>query len=243
MKTFLLWFLIASAACAQSPAFDVASIKPNRSGTGVSSIRASNGLITIENASLKKIIFAAYGIPEDRDYMLNGPDWLTSEQFDIQARFPAGTPPPQMQQMMQALLAERFKLTQHRETRQISAYALVVAKDGPKIHAVDAGQPYSSSRPGQLEAKKIPMQKLADLLGRLIEQPVTDATGLPGVFDITLHWWPDRPTAPGDAGIDEADAPSIFTALQEQLGLKLESRKEPVAIFVIDHIDKLPTGN
>ena len=242
MKTILLLLLIASAAYAQSPTFDAASIKPNRSGAGGSSIRASKGLITIENASLKKILFAAYSIPEDRDYMLSGPDWLTTEHFDIQARFPADTALPQMQQMMQALLADRFKLTLHRETRQLPTYALVVAKDGPRIQPVDDGQPKTTGSPGRLEATRIPMQKFADLLGHTLGEPVTDATALHGVFTFTLEWSPS-PTQPDAAPADASTGPSIFTALQEQLGLKLESKKGPVEILVIDHMEKLPTEN
>ena len=244
---FLLGMLVfALAAGAQTPEFEVASIRPNKAMGERSSIRLSNGLVTMENVSLTKIILNAYGIPDDRRYMLDGPGWLGTESFDVQARFPANTPTPQVRQMLQALLAQRFGLALHRETRQLPIYSLVVAKSGPKIHAVVAGQAGTSAGPGRLEATKITMQKLADLLARFAGTPVTNATGLDGVYDFVLEWSPDETLkmpaadgtpAPGNGG------PSIFTALEEQLGLKLAGGKGPVEILVVDHVEKVPTGN
>jgi uncharacterized protein (TIGR03435 family) len=240
MKKLLLLSAITLAAGAQTPGFDVASIKPAGSAGGGSSIRPSPGRVSMENVSLKKLILNAYGIPDDQGYALAGPDWLTTESFDIQATFPADTPLPQIRLMIQALLAERFKLTLHREKRQLPIYTLVVTKNGPKIHAVEDGPPRTSGVPGRLEATRITMQKLADLLSRQAGLPVVDSTGLKGVFDFTLTWSPDEAAA---TPTDGAAAPSIFTALQEQLGLKLESGKGPVEILVVDHMEKAPTGN
>ena len=189
----------------------------------VSSIRPSKDLITVENASLKKIVLAAYGIPDDRDYALVGPNWLATEHFDIQARFPADTQQPQIRLMMQALLASsEFKLTLHRETRQLPTYASFSAKDGPKINAVENGQPRTVSGPGRLRGDKDPNAETRRSSGTSHGEPVTDATGLAGVFDFTLEW---SPIQPGDTVADGANGPSIFLALQEQLGLKLESRE------------------
>jgi uncharacterized protein (TIGR03435 family) len=245
MKKLLL-FATALALSAQTPVFEVASIKPNRSGGGGSSMRGSAGQVTMENVSLKKVTLWAYGIPDDREYALVGPDWLTTERFDIQAKFPAGSTIEQMRQMMQALLAERFKLALHRDSKQLPIYALVVAKKGPKIHAVEEGQPRTSGGPGRLEATRITMQKLADLLARTTGQQVDDATGLKGVFDFTLEWSPDesqKPTSPVEGTAAGRSGPSLFTALQDQLGLKLEARKGPVEILMVDHIEKVPTEN
>jgi uncharacterized protein (TIGR03435 family) len=242
MKKLLLW-MIALTAVAQTPAFDVASIKANKSVGGMSSMRATPGLIVIENASLRKVILTANGIPDDRDYVLVGPDWLRTEHFDIQAKFPASTTPPEMRRMMQALLADRFKLTMHSETRQLPTFALTVSKSGLKIHAVEEGQPKTSSGPGKLEATKITMQKLADLLGRITGQPVTDATGLKEVFDFKLEWSPlevPKMTMQDDG---EVGGLSISSALEEQVGLKLVGRKGPVEVLVIDHLEKVPTEN
>ncbi len=243
MKKAMLLLIVAFATTLHGQTFDVASVKPTGSEDGPSSIRPTTGLITAQNVSLRKIILGAYDIPDDRDYALVGPHWLATEHFDIQARFPPGTPIPQVRLMMQALLAERFKLELHHETRQLPSYALVAEKSGPKIHSVEVGQPRTVSGPGRLQATRIPMQKLADLLARVMGQPVTDATGLTGVFDFILEWSPVA-SAESLAGVsDPATGPSIFTALQEQLGLKLERRKGPVDLLVVDRMEKLPTQN
>jgi uncharacterized protein (TIGR03435 family) len=237
---------LAIAAFGQTAAFEVASVKPNKSGGAGSSIRLTKGQVSMENVSLKKLTLWAYGIPDDREYALAGPDWLTSERFDILARFPGDTDPSQVRQMAQALLAERFKLVLHRETRQLPAYSLVLAKGGPKTHAVDPGQSSTSGRPGHLEATKISMRKLADLFARMVGFPVTDATGLEGVFTFALDWTPDetqRLTVPDESAAPNQPGPSIFAALQEQLGLKLEGRKAPVEILVVDRMERVPTEN
>jgi uncharacterized protein (TIGR03435 family) len=245
MEKLMLFFALALALGAQTLAFEVASIKPNQSGGGGSSIRPSAGRITMENDSLRKITLWAYGIPDDREYALIGPDWLATERFDIQATFPADTPPEQVRLMTQALLAERFKLALHRESRQMPIYVLVVGKGGPKIHPVEDGQGRTSGGRGRLEAAKITIQKLADLLARLTGQQVVNETGLKGVFDFTLEWSPDetQKMSPDEVAAAGSTGPSIYSALQEQLGLKLEGRKGPVDVLVVDHMEKVPTGN
>src|SRR5271165_6760057 len=140
MKDLLVFFAGAIALSAQTPAFEVASIKANQALGGISSMKTTAVRISMENVSLKKVILAAYGIPDDRDYALSGPNWLATEHFDIQATYAAGADPAQVRSMMQTLLAQRFHLAFHRETRQMPVYALVVGKNGPKIHPVEDGQ-------------------------------------------------------------------------------------------------------
>jgi uncharacterized protein (TIGR03435 family) len=238
MKTGIMIFATAAAMVgrAQTPSFDAASIKTDWSLGGMSAIRVSRGRVVMENVSMKKVILNAYGIPDDRDYALIGPGWLATERFDVDATFPGNTPPEQLRLMLQSLLAERFKLALHKETRQLPMYAFTVAKGGPKIHPVEEGQPKTSGSAGHMEATRIGMRKLADLLARQEGVPVTDSTGLAGVFDLTLDWSPDN-ASPSDSGA------SIFSALQEQLGLKLETRKGPVEVVVIDAVEKTPTAN
>ena len=246
MKSFVLFSVFAVAAGAQAPAFDAASIKPNHSLGGPSSIRFSNGRVTMQYVSLMKLMLNAYGIPDDREYMLDGPGWLTSEHFDIAATFPGDTSVPQARMMMQAMLAERFKLVVHREVRQLPTYSLVIARNGPKIHAVEVGTGSTSTSPGHLEAHKISMQKLADILARPVGVRVTDSTGLAGVFDFTLQWSPEESTQmPLRDGAEPAGtaATSIFHALEDQLGLRLVAAKGPVEVLVVDHIEKTPTEN
>lgn len=236
-----------------TPAFEVASIKQNLSASGRSSIRLTNGRITMEDVTLKKVMLNAFGIPDDREYALSGPDWLTTDHWDIQATFPADTSPQQVREMLQALLVDRFKMRLHRETRQLPMYWLVIAKNGPKIHAaadgihaVAAGEPKTSGQPGSFVATRITMRHFADLLARQAGLPVVDSTNLEGVFDFTLNWSPAADLKVSSAASSAAgDEPgvSIFTALQEQLGLKLESGKGPVEVLSVDSIEKKPTAN
>jgi uncharacterized protein (TIGR03435 family) len=246
MKLVCALLLLGIALAAQTRTFEVASIKPNRSGGPGSSIRFTKGQISMENVSLKKLTLWSYGIPDDREYALVGPSWLTTERFDIVAKFAGDTDPALVRPMAQALLAERFKLALHRETRQLPTYSLVVAKGGPKIHAVEPGPASTSGRPGHLEATKITTRKLADLFARMLGAPVTDATRLEGVFTFTLEWTPDetqRLAAPDEPVGQAPSAPSIFAALQEQLGLKLDGRKAPAEVLVVDSMERTPTEN
>ncbi|MDP9170278.1 MAG: TIGR03435 family protein [Acidobacteriota bacterium] len=247
MKT-LLWLLAgALTLAAQRPAFEVASVKVNRTGSPVSSMRPSPGKVTIENASLQKITLLAYGIPDDREYALVGPDWLATERFDIQATFPVATPIPQALLMLQTLLADRFKLTLHRDSKEVSGYALTLTKTGSKLRATAENiPPRTSLGPGKLEATGTTPQKLSDLLAKISGRPVSNETGLPGRFDFTLEWSPDetlKMRSPEDIADAAATGPSLFTAVQEQLGLKLESRKVKVEILVVDHMERTPTEN
>jgi uncharacterized protein (TIGR03435 family) len=244
MKLFCVPVLFSAALLAQTPAFEVASIKPNHSGSGGSSIRRTQGQITMENVSLSKWILYAYNIPDDRDYAISGPSWLQSETFDVAAKWTGEPNRDQQQLMLQNLLADRFKLQLHKQTRQASGYALVVAKGGPKIHAEEPGQNRTNGRPGHLEATKVPLQKFADLLAKLTGQPVANETNLTGAFTFTLEWSPDETQRyRGDPDAPPTGGPTLFSALQDQLGLKLEGRKTAVEVLVVDHIERTPTEN
>jgi len=155
------------------------------------------------------------------------------------------------QQMVQQLLADRFKLAVHRETKELPAYALVVAKSGPKLTATKdtGGGKGTSSGDGHLTATGLTMARLAQtltqILSRELGRVVIDKTGIVGEYDLSLTWTPDdRSAAAANTSKDTPDlpGPSIFTALQEQLGLKLESTKAPVETLVIDHIEE-PSAN
>jgi uncharacterized protein (TIGR03435 family) len=144
--------------------------------------------------------------------------------------------------MLQTLLADRFQMALHRETRQLPMYWLVIAKNGPKIHAVEDGEGKTSGGPGNFVATKITMRHFADLIARQAGLPVVDSTGLGGVFSFTLEWSPGADLKMSSAETDTTKG-SIFTALQEQLGLKLESGKGPVEVLVVDRIERKPTAN
>ena len=230
----------AAAQAAGKPAFEVASIKPNTSGSRSSGTHASEGLLRMTNESLKDCIEMAYDV---RDFSLLAPDWLSTTRFDIVAKPPAAAKDREFRQMMQTLLAERFGLEVHREPKVLAAYALVVAKGGAKLQQGESGHGNSmnsnnDSNKSRLTAKGASMERLANYLARRLDRPVVDSTELKGVYDFTLEWTPEENKATSaDAG------PSLFTAVQEQLGLRLQSRKLSVDILVVDHVEKVPTEN
>ena len=202
------------------------------------------------------LITWAYDVHSDR--LLGIPKWLDSVRYDIVANAPQESRAvrrepgqvSQLQQMTQALLAERFKLIIHRETKELAMYALVVAKSGPKVHLTEAGEvmgqnPFNMPGRGRLIGTQVSTGMLAKVLSDQLGRSVQDHTGLKGVFDFTLEWEPDMQSTSAEgmpAGPAQTGS-SLFTAIQEQLGLKLEPRKGPVEVLVIDHIESTPTEN
>jgi uncharacterized protein (TIGR03435 family) len=246
-------FLASFAAFGQkapvSPEFDAASIKPSKPGDTHGSMFnfTPGGGLTVTNGTLKGLIEAAYDV---RDFQISGgPNWLDSERFDLIARSApeaAETLAP-TRQRLQSLLAQRFQLRIHRETRGLPIYMLAVAKNGLKIVATDdsnaaAATPSGIQRScGQMIGTRALIADLVVSLERQLDRPVQDHAGLSGKYDFRVNWTPDTgPCAmPADAAnqaasISSSDAPSLFTALQEQLGLKLESTKGPVEVIVVD---------
>ncbi len=224
------------------PAFEVASLKTDNSRTGVDRIKRSPGSLIVENVPLKRMIGMAYGVPDGRDYLFKGPDWMDETNFDIYAKFPAPTTDADLLLMMQRLLHERFRLKLHRETHLFSVYALVAERPGPNLHPTPTPGPHKfSARNGHAIGVSVTMAQFADRLSRNdfgIGRRVVDATGLAGQYDLTLDWQPnaDQP------GADD-DSPSIVTALARQLGLRLDPRKVSLDVLVVDAASKTPVEN
>jgi uncharacterized protein (TIGR03435 family) len=235
MKRAVASLLFAAAAAAQS-SFEVASIKPNLSGDGNDSVNTTNGSLTMRNVSLRMIVEDAYDL---KRYTLTAPDWLDTLRFDIQAKVGGKVKQEELRLMLQSLLAERFQLKAHRERKEMSAYALLPAKGGFKLKPAEGSGSSINSTHGAGKAKAtcthVSMPRLADFLSGRLDHPVVDQSGIPDAYDFTLEWSPEQNTE--DAG------PSLFTALNEQLGLRLEPRKVPVSILVVDSISKTPTEN
>lgn len=239
-------------------AFTVASIKPDRSGDNRFMLRPLPGAgLTATGVTLKMLIMTAYGVAA---YQIEGaPSWTGTERWDIEAKtegFQGLLPRDQFAVLLRGLIEDRFRLKTRRETKKMPIYALLVAKNGPKL----------KPRPGDASAAKPLMQfgngsatftdsSVASLAGQLtlsLGRPVVDRSGIQGSYDFTLEWTP----APDEGGPQTiglppraepprpavSNGPSIFTALQEQLGLRLESRKGPVDILVIDHVER-PSEN
>ncbi len=260
---FTSFAAFAQQPAATRPAFEVASVKPappptdNRMRVGMS---GDAGRVNFSNVTLINIMTRAYNV---KDKQILGPDWLKSERYDIVATLPAGAPRDQIPLMLQTLLEDRFKLALHRETKVLPIYALVVGKNGPKLHQANAegGLRVSMGPKGRKMTGSVSIARLADTLSAFMDRPVLDLTELKGNFDIDLDWTPDGQTGgpgffgpggggrppegggEGKAAPDNADAPSIFTAVQEKLGLRLEGRKSPVDILIIDHAERVPTEN
>ncbi len=234
--------LIAGAVLAQAPPqFDVATIKPTvpqtdgRTQTRMSS-DTDTGRLNYTNVNLKEIIGRAHKV---QLYQISGSGWIDTERFDIVAQFPPHPPADRLPLMLQSLLVNRFKLTTHRETKELPIYALALAKGGPKFKRAESasGVTSDSNRTRWHVVAKTTMQRFAEFLTDEAGRPVVDKTGLSGAYDMTLDWAVDNSATLNDA----AAGPSLFTALQEQLGLKLESAKGPVETIVVDHAERTPT--
>lgn len=246
MKKLTLSMAVASLALAQTPApektaaFEVASIH-RADDDGNHSSRTNTGFYRIHNFSLKRLIARAYDIDVSQIY--GGPSWIDSDSYDITAKIPGDGPQPsddRVAQMIQSLLADRFHLIVHHEPRQISGYALVLSKKGAKMEHAKPDQQGSRMNASNthITAENLTMEAFAKDLSRYrdIGEFVVDQTGLKGGFNFTLDWMPERPDSKPDASPD--DRPSIFTAVEEQLGLKLERAKVPVQPIVIDRAEK-----
>lgn len=236
-------FLCASCCIfgqtAPPPAFDAASVKPNTSGSVGGRSETHKGQIVFTNVTLQRIVLEAYNV---KDFRLVGPDWLTNVRFDVTAKYPGDTTTQQRRLMQQTLLAERFHLAIHRESKEMPAFALVAAKNGPKLEAGKPGSGTMNTSAARIEDTGISMAGLADQLARQLERPVADKTGLTGVYNLKLEWTPDDQSAGKGEG-EPALGASIYSALQDQLGLKLQTQKLPVEVIVVDHIGRIPTEN
>ena len=249
---------------AKAPEFDVASVKQNKSETHNMMISTKKDGFACENIPLKTLIGLAYGIKQDLIY--GGPGWADSTGFDVEAKV-AGPDVAVLDKLTTAerhamllpLLADRFKLKLHSETRVLPVYELVAAKGGIKakeLEPVDAAAEAAkdperrrligdtTTGPGEYTANGVTVGQLASFLAYEVHRTVLDKTGIKGIYDLVLKWTPEENDGADDGSKTNAvDAgPSIFTALQEQLGLKLQSSKGPVETLVIDHAE-MPSVN
>jgi bla regulator protein blaR1 len=253
---FLLTAGILAAQTQPAQNFEVAAVKVNRSGSGRGGLRPEPERLTGTNVSLKTLIQFAYAMKEFQ--IAGGPNWLDSERYDLVAKAAQPVPRDQLMRMLQPLLAERFKLAVHRETKEMPVFALIAGKAGAKFREAQTGEiPALTIRPGpatlQLKGVKASMSQLADTLTTIMGRTVLDRTGLRGDFSFSAEWANDPgpfgspagfiPPPETAAATPGVSGPSIFTAFQEQLGLKLEAQKGPVEVLVIDHVQRVPAAN
>lgn len=246
---FLTFLPVASAQ--PSPSFEVASAKVSQlartgaEGSTRESIDVSPGSLTMRNVSLRSCIRWAFGV---KDFQIAAPAWIASERYDIVAKAPGPVPNDQLRLMLQSLLAGRFKLMLHRETKVLPVYALLVTRKGSKLQASKVEGP-GSMRPngGGLEFRNMSMSDFADRLQLRpfgIDRPVVDKTGLPGAFDFTMKLAASATELKSslERGEREQDSSFFDTPLQD-LGLKLDPQKGEVEVLVIDRAQKIPVEN
>jgi bla regulator protein BlaR1 len=258
------------------PRYDVSSVKPASSSDGRGMIRLTPDGASLQGIPVQMLLHLAFNVEDDR--IIGAPSWVKSNRYDVEAKVAPEDAPrldklklEDRRAMLLPLLADRFNLKYHHETRELPMYALVIAKDGPKLTASTAEAPpdpnFPATREGQpkggidtrgrmmmepdrIESQDTTIDMLAHALAPRLGRSVVDKTGLTGRYDYTLRWTPDDAPPPGpggdasahgDAANDAAEV-SLITAIQEQLGLKLESQKGAVDVIVIDHID-LPAAN
>jgi uncharacterized protein (TIGR03435 family) len=235
----LLLPLIAGAQQTASVEFEAASIKANHSGAPGGSMRSTpGGRLDIVNTTLQTLIRYAYSV---KDFQIGGaPSWLELDRFDINATAGGPATTPQLKSMLQTLLEQRFHLKLRHETRELPVFVLSIAKRGTKLKESSDADTTVSSGMGELTMHKATLSMLVNQLGGQLDRPVLDETGLSGKYDIALVWSPQQqPTSDSDA----ADGVSLSTALQEQLGLKLESRKGHTEVLAIEEVRRTPDGN
>jgi uncharacterized protein (TIGR03435 family) len=231
--------ILAGAAWAQSAGkveFEVASVKPGDPMSMGSSVGGRDGRYTMRNNTLKNILLNAFSVRLEQ--IDGGPKWLESARFDIDAKLPVGASRQLVPEMLRNLLADRFQLVVHRETRMFSIYALVIAKGGPRIQKAAPDEPRrgeAGASDRKIYGRGVGIGTLAGMLSGTAGGPVFDRTGLEGEYDFSLEF------APGNAGDDET-LPSVFAAVQQTLGLRLEATKGPMEVIVIDRAEK-PSEN
>ena len=227
---------------AARPQFEVASIRPSRAGANSSSgIHTGHGRLDAQNVTLQRCIIGAYGVGPHQ--ISGGPAWLDTERFDILAK--ADRPiddDAALMAMLQSLLADRFQLALHRETRRISAFVLETGSKGARLEKAAGGEGSTNSSNSNtgiaIHARNTTLDSFARVLSRHTELPVINRTGMDGIYNIQLHWTPERARPPEDP----SQSVSLFTAIQEQLGLRLRARKEPVEVLVINGAER-PSEN
>ena len=232
MRNGIWVFCLFAAVCSAQPAaFEAASVKPSKSATDGTSWHSRPGYLVMKNQPFRRLVAIAFGVADD--LVKGGPKWVESDRFDIEARAAGPAKDKELLAMLGTLLIERFQFTSHRETANISAYALTVLKSGLKLRPDDSEGPSGSNGSrGKLVVQRITLARLADILTRHLGTRVVDMTNTPGAYTFTLEWSPEA--TPPD--------PSLFDVLPEKLGLKLENRKVAVETIVIDRAER-PSEN
>jgi uncharacterized protein (TIGR03435 family) len=247
MKSFIILALLGGSAFGQQPEIEVVSVKPSDPARTAMWNHFSPGLYNYAGYTLQSLIQDTYHV---RDYqVLNAAGWLRSERWDIDLKTTAPANFQQRDKLFETILADRFQLRFHRETRMMPVYSLVVARGGPKLKAPQDDKPQGTRYGDMIVGTKYDIRQLASDLSGNLNIPVVDKTGLTGIYDIDLKWTPDPARkdfgdvhAPTDPPPLDPNRPEVFTAIKEQLGLELKAEKGPVEVIVIDQAER-PSAN
>lgn len=241
-------------SAAEPPRYEVASIKPNTDDDLRFTFRIEpDGTVAATGITLRRLMMTAYNVQGFR--IVGGPGWVASRRWDLQAKHDGVTSPDQIRQMLRTLLEERFQLRSHSESRKLPLYELIVDRKGAKLRAAGNSQtePTIQVAAGSIRLTNATPATFASQLSYALGQPVINKTNLSGRYDFNLEWTPEpgEDGGPTTAGLppgtreDPAstpDGPSIFTAIREQLGLRLQSGRGPVEVVAIDGV-QMPTAN
>jgi uncharacterized protein (TIGR03435 family) len=236
--TALLWLIpvVGEAQAVPSRSFEVASVRASQHGCGMTSLSPWGGArFSVKNATMQLLLGIAFDVRPNQISTKLG--WLGTQCYDVDAKpdGDTGLSYEEVKAPLQQLLAERFQLAFHREPKDVNGYALVVAKGGPRLQKGKGGSTSAYILPDGLRGEGLSMTTLAAMLASPVGQQVVDKTGITGSYEINLKFAP--------SGATESQYPSIFTAVQEQLGLRLEPQKVPVEMLVIDHLEKVSSEN
>jgi uncharacterized protein (TIGR03435 family) len=258
MKPAFVLLMITLIGYGQSgvepPKYEVSSIKPNTDiGFRFAFRIEPSGRLAATGITLKRLMMTAYNVQDVR--IVGGPDWVVSRRWDVQAKPDRVAPPGQIRPMLRALLEDRFQLRSHSEKRQLPIYELSVDRKGSKVQRVKDSETKADVRVGAglIQLTKATAATFASQLSYALGRPVIDKTSLAGEFNFTLEWTPEPgedggpltaglPPEASDQPASTSDGPSIFTAIPEQLGLRLKSGRGPVEVIVIDDV-QMPTAN
>jgi uncharacterized protein (TIGR03435 family) len=236
---------IPTASLAQQPAFAVATIRPSTAEIKFEhdgSTDTTPGTLRMKDVSVQTCIKWAYSVQASQ---ISGPAWIDSDKFDITAKADGPATEEQMKLMMQALLADRFRLSFHHQSKELKAFVLTVAKGGAKVHPAAApdARPFRQNSANGSVVKSTTIREFGDFISGPLQMPVVDETGLTGKYDFVIDFTPYLPDPSHNMGVDRPDSTSILmAALEGELGIKMESRKTQVEVMIVDHVEK-PSQN
>jgi uncharacterized protein (TIGR03435 family) len=245
MRTVTVLLCAAQLCAAQT--FEVATVKlsppPEGDRININLGNFRSGRLTLTNVTLKDAMKFAWELSSDEQIV--APDWNRTVRFDIEALAPPATPPHELHRMTQELLTERLHLVLRKEEKVLRHMALITAKGGPKLKQAgpEPATPPGIQVRGKIRHNQMPMSQLAGLLSRFERQTIVDLTGLTGPYEVALEWAPDTNTATEDLSAPPSERPGLFAALQEQLGLRLEPRRAPLQVIVVEQVSKTPEAN